>query len=87
MTDCYSGNLGVVLDKKSQMIQMACWPNARRKIIEAKDNDLADSAFPLALISQLYGIERPWFGFKQQRANQTERERIAIDLGSIASMA
>ena len=58
MADCYSGNLSVVLDKKSQMVQMACWSHARRKIFEAKDNDQAASALPLALIGQLYDIER-----------------------------
>jgi transposase len=58
MADCYSGNLSVVLDKKSLMVQMACWSHARRKIFEAKDNDQAASALPLALIGQLYDIER-----------------------------
>ena len=58
MSDCYSGNLSVVLDVKSSMTRMACWSHARRKLFEAKDVDLAASAIPLALISQLYDIER-----------------------------
>jgi len=58
MADCYSGNLSVVLDPKSSMTRMACWAHARRKIFEAKDNDRAASSLPLALIGQLYDIER-----------------------------
>jgi len=58
MADCYSGNLSVVLDKKSQMVQMVCWSHAQRNISEAKDNDHAASSLPLALIDQLYDIER-----------------------------
>ena len=58
MADCYSGNLSVILDSKSAMTRMACWSHARRKLFESKDNHPASSVLPLALISQLYDIER-----------------------------
>jgi hypothetical protein len=58
MADCYSGNVSVILEKESTMTRMACWAHARRKIFEAKDVDQAASALPLALIAQLYDIER-----------------------------
>jgi uncharacterized protein YqjF (DUF2071 family) len=58
MADCYSGNLSVVLAPGSSMTRMACWSHARRHVHEAKDMDLSVSAMPLALINQLYDIER-----------------------------
>ena len=81
MADCYSGNLSVVLDKKSQMVQMACWSHARRKVFEAKDNDLAASALPLALIGQLYEIERRGSDLNNsERTELREREsRLILD--------
>jgi len=73
MADCYSGNLSVVLDVKSSMTRMACWSHARRKLFEAKDVDLAASAIPLALMSQLYDIERR--GVSMSNAARTELRR------------
>jgi transposase len=58
MADCYSGNMSVVLARGSSMTRMACWSHARRHVYEAKDVDLTISALPLALINQLYDIER-----------------------------
>lgn len=58
MADCYSGNLSVILEPGSAMTRMACWAHARRKLYEAKDNDLDAALLPLALIAQLYDIER-----------------------------
>lgn len=58
MADCYSGNLSVILEPGRSMTRMACWAHARRKIYEAKDNDPNASMLPLALIAQLYDIER-----------------------------
>lgn len=58
MADCYSGNLSVILEPGSAMTRMACWAHARRKLYEAKDNDLNKALLPLALIAQLYDIER-----------------------------
>ena len=81
MTDCYSGNLSVVLDPKSSMIRMACWAHARRKIFEAKDNDRTASALPLALIGQLYDIERlamDWPNEKRTAIRQSD-SRLILD--------
>ncbi len=58
MADCYSGNLSVVLARGSSMTRMACWSHARRHVFEAREVDISLSAMPLALISQLYDIER-----------------------------
>lgn len=58
MADCYSGNQSVVLAPGSQMTRMACWAHGRRHVFEAKDGDRQASALPLALINQLYDIER-----------------------------
>jgi hypothetical protein len=58
MADCYSGNLSVTLASSSSMTRMACWAHARRKLFEAKDQDIVASALPLALIGQLYDVER-----------------------------
>jgi transposase len=81
MADCYSGNLSVVLDKKSSMTRMACWAHARRKIFEAKDHDQAASSLPLALIGQLYDIERR--GSDLSQAERTElrqcESRLILD--------
>ncbi len=81
MADCYSGNLSVVLDPKSSMIRMACWAHARRKIFEAKDNDRTASALPLALIGQLYDIERlamDWPNEKRTAIRQSD-SRLILD--------
>ena len=58
MADCYSGNLSVVLAPGSSMTRMACWSHARRHVHEAREVDLSISAMPLALMNQLYDIER-----------------------------
>jgi len=71
MADCFSGNLSVVLDASSSMTRMACMSHARRKIFEAKDVDRVVSAYPLALIGQLYDVER-------MAMNMTNEERTDI---------
>jgi transposase len=58
MADCYSGNMSVILASGSKMTRMACWAHARRHVFEHQDNDLQLSAYPLALMNQLYDIER-----------------------------
>jgi transposase len=58
MADCYSGNMSVILAPDSLMIRMACWSHARRHLFEHKDNDTSVSTLPLALINQLYDVER-----------------------------
>ncbi|RLS98983.1 MAG: IS66 family transposase [Planctomycetota bacterium] len=58
MADCYSGNMSVVLAPGSKMTRMACWAHARRKVYEHQESDPQVSALPLALMNQLYDIER-----------------------------
>ena len=58
MADCYSENMSVVLAPGSKMTRMACWAHARRKVYEHQETDPQVSALPLALMNQLYDIER-----------------------------
>lgn len=58
MADCYSGNMSVILAPESKMTRMACWSHARRHVYEHQDHDTKVSAIPLALMNQLYDIER-----------------------------
>ena len=58
MADCYSGNMSVILAPGSKMTRMACWSHARRHVYEHQDYDKNVSALPLALMNQLYDIER-----------------------------
>ena len=58
MADCYSGNLHVILAPDSKMTRMACWSHARRKVYECQHLDREASNLPLALMNQLYDIER-----------------------------
>lgn len=84
MADCYSGNLSVVLAPGSSMTRMACWSHARRHVFEAKDVDLQISAMPLALINQLYDIERrglEWTNDERTEVRQQESKLILGRLG------
>jgi hypothetical protein len=58
MADCYSGNLSVILAAESRMIRMACWSHARRHMYEARLSAARETSLPLALMAQLYDIER-----------------------------
>jgi len=79
MADCYSGNLCVVLDRSSSMTRMACMAHARRKVFEAKDVDHKASAYPLALMGQLYDIERIGMDMtKEERTDIRQRESKLI---------
>lgn len=79
MADCYSGNLSVVLAPGSSMTRMACWSHARRHVYEAREVDLSVSAMPLALINQLYDIERralDWSNDERTEVRQQESKLI-----------
>ena len=58
MADCYSGNQSVVLASGSRMTRMACWSHARRHVYTHQHDDPEVSVLPLALMNQLYDIER-----------------------------
>ncbi len=84
MADCYSGNLSVVLAPGSSMTRMACWSHARRHVYEAREVDLNISAMPLALINQLYDVERralEWSHDRRTEARQQESKLILDRLG------
>jgi hypothetical protein len=84
MADCYSGNLSVVLAPGSSMTRMACWSHARRHVHDAKDMDIKVSALPLALINQLYDIERrglEWTHDQRTEVRQKESKVILDRLG------
>jgi transposase len=85
MADCYSGNLSVVLAPGSSMTRMACWAHARRHVFEAKDVDTKISALPLALMSQLYDIERrasEWTDAERTEVRQNESRLILDRIGN-----
>ena len=79
MADCFSGNLSVILEDSSSMTRMACMSHARRKVFEAKDVDHVASAYPLALIGQLYDVERMAMNMtKEERTDIRQRESKLI---------
>jgi hypothetical protein len=83
MADCYSGNLSVVLAAASSMTRLACWSHARRHVFEAKETDLVLSALPMALINQLYDIERrasDWTNEARTEIRQRESRLILARL-------
>ena len=48
----------MILAPDSKMTRMACWSHARRKVYECQHLDRDASNLPLALMNQLYDIER-----------------------------
>jgi hypothetical protein len=84
MADCYSGNMSVVLAPGSKMTRMACWAHARRKVYEQYESDPQVSALPLALMNQLYDIERRAMKMSDQERGELrakESRRILDRLG------
>jgi transposase len=84
MADCYSGNLSVILAPGNSMTRMACMSHARRHVYEAKDLDLSVSALPLAMMNQLYDIERralEWSVDARTEVRQRESKLILDRLG------
>jgi len=85
MADCYSGNLSVVLAPGSSMTRLACWSHARRHVFEAKELDIQISALPLALMGQLYDIERrasDWTNEARTQIRQNESRLVLDRLGN-----
>jgi transposase len=54
--DAYGGYDGIFTSSKAT--EVACWAHARRKFYDAQDSDSLRAAEMLALIGELYGIER-----------------------------
>ncbi len=79
MADCYSGNLSVILASGSTMTRMACWSHARRHMHEARINFAKETALPLALMAQLYDIERRALEYTaEQRLALRQQDSILI---------
>lgn len=79
MADCYSGNLSVILASGSTMTRMACWSHARRHMHEARINFPKETTLPLALMAQLYDIERRAIDqTAEQRRELRQRESVMI---------
>ncbi len=81
MADCYSGNMSVILAPESKMTRMACWSHARRHIFEHQDNDRSVSALPLALMNQLYDIERRTMNLNDEARGElrSSESRLILD--------
>ena len=47
-----------LFDKAGGPTEVGCWAHARRGFFEAKSSDPARSAYALAVVGQLYGVER-----------------------------
>lgn len=73
--DAYGGYDGIYSGGK--VIEVACWAHARRKWDEARTTDPARSHHVLALIQQLYSIERDARGLTPEAklANRQEHSR------------
>ena len=54
--DAYGGDDGIY--REGDVVEAACWAHARRKFFEAKSSDGKRSAHMLALIVELYDVER-----------------------------
>lgn len=79
MADCYSGNLSVILSPESTMTRMACLSHARRYVYEARLNFPNETMLPLALLGQLYDIERRAVDWSAaERGELRARESVLI---------
>jgi transposase len=79
MADCYSGNLSVILSADSRMTRMACWSHARRHMYEARVNYEKETSLPLALMRQLYDIERRAVDYSASSRHEIrQRESVRI---------
>jgi transposase len=81
MADCYSGNMSVILSPESKMIRMACWAHARRHVHQHQDNDPKIAVIPLALINQIYDVERRalTYGVEQRAELRARESQLYLD--------
>jgi hypothetical protein len=56
--DAYGGYDGIYLDPNSAIVECACCAHVRRKFFDAQKSDVVRSTHALALIGQLYDVER-----------------------------
>jgi transposase len=71
------------------VIECACWAHGRRKFFDARQTDARRSAQMLAMIAELYGVEREAAQAVAKLTNPTheEQEQIRFDLRQARSVA
>ena len=76
--------------RRNGILRAGCWAHARRKVKEALDTGAADAASLMALVQQLFDIERPINGIVQAgeitREKQLELRRSARAAHSTATV-
>lgn len=83
MADCYSGNLSVILSPESTMTRMACLSHARRHLYESRLNFPNETLLPLALLRQLYDIERRAVDASAAERGQLRARESVLILGRL----
>jgi transposase len=73
-TDGYSGYNG--LAKSDRITQLCCWAHARRKFEEALKNDKARAEVAMALVGELYDIERT---AREENLNNEQRKTLRLE--------
>ena len=73
-TDGYKGYNA--LNKQSQITSLICWAHVRRNFDEALKNDASTAGTALALIQQLYAIERI---AKEKQLDTEQRKQLRLD--------
>jgi hypothetical protein len=58
VADAFSGYDAIFVGSQGTIVEIACWAHARRKFHEARGSDAARSTIALAMIGQLYHVER-----------------------------
>ena len=56
--DAYGAYDGIYLEENSAIVEVACWAHARRKFFDAQKSDQWRSTHAMAMIGQLYAVER-----------------------------
>lgn len=83
MADCYSGNLSVILSPESMMTRMACMSHGRRHVYNARLNFPSETLLPLALLRQLYDIERRAVDYSADERHQLRASESVLILGRL----
>ncbi|MEZ6133433.1 MAG: transposase [Pirellulaceae bacterium] len=79
MADCYSGNLSVILGGWVEDDSHGLLVDARRHMHEARINFAKETALPLALMAQLYDIERRAVDYTaKQRYELRQQDSVMI---------
>jgi len=79
--DAYGGYDGIF--HTQHVTEVACWAHARRKFYDAQDSDPQRAAQMLALIGELYAVEREAKGADDQARLALRQERSVLVLARI----